>query len=172
MEKNYKELLPSITTMVFDVDGVLTNNEVLLLGNGEMARTMSIRDGFALKYGVDQGLNIAVITGARQEPVRDRLKALGVVDVYMGVEDKVSVFREYTHKRDISPEHVLYMGDDIPDLDVMDVVGVSACPNDSVEEVKGISKYVSHKDGGKGCVRDIVQQTLKVQGKWFPHSEL
>ncbi len=169
MEKNFKQILPAITTMIFDVDGVLTNNEVFLLESGKMARVMSIRDGFALKMAVKAGMNVAVFSAGRYEPVRDRLNALGIGDVFLGVEDKVDRFEEFIQDRGILPENVLYMGDDIPDRPVMTSVGLSACPNDAVEEVQFISQYISPKNGGEGCVRDIVQQILKVQSLWFYH---
>lgn len=165
-EKSYKEYLEHITTFIFDVDGVLTDGTIVLTTNGEMLRNMNIKDGYALKTAIQEGYNICVISGGTNEGVRVRLKGLGITDIYLGASHKTQQLDEYFDVYDIKPENVLYMGDDIPDIPAMKMVGLPCCPQDATVEVKEISKYVSHKKGGKGCVRDVIEQTLKVQGKW------
>ena len=163
---NYKALLPNITTFIFDVDGVLTNGKVLITSQGEMYREMDTKDGYALKCALVQGFKICIISGGTNEGVRDRLKALGVYDIYLGAHHKGEPFQDLLDSYNLSPDEILYMGDDVPDIEVMKQVAVAACPQDAVADVKKISNYISHKKGGEGCVRDIVEQTLRVQGKW------
>ncbi|MBQ0732949.1 KdsC family phosphatase [Aquimarina celericrescens] len=167
MEKSYKEYLRHITTFIFDVDGVLTDGIVIINTDGELLRTMSIKDGYALKTAVQQGFNVCIISGGKNEGVRQRLKGLGITDIYLGAHHKVEQLDEYLDIYNIKSENVLYMGDDIPDMPVMQMVGLPTCPQDAVAEIKEISKYVSFKKGGKGCVRDVIEQVLKVQGKWI-----
>lgn len=165
-DKSYKEHLADLNTFIFDVDGVLTDGSILVTTDGEMLRTMSIKDGFALKTAVDAGFNICVISGGSNEGVRKRLAGLGIKDVFLGAANKIEQLNAYMNKCNITAHQVLYMGDDIPDYPVMNMVGFPCCPQDAVPEIKAISKYVSHKNGGKGAVRDIIEQVLKVQGKW------
>lgn len=167
MEKSYKEYLKHITTFVFDVDGVLTDGSISITTEGEMYRTMHTKDGFALKTALENGFNICVISGGTNEGVRARLKGLGITDIHLGAHHKTETMAAYFKANKLQKENVLYMGDDIPDLWVMQEVGLPCCPQDAVPEIKAISKYVSHKKGGKGCVRDIIEQVLKVQGKWL-----
>jgi len=166
MEKSYKELLPEITTFVFDVDGVLTDGNVQITTSGELYRTMNTKDGFALKIAVEKGYNVCIISGGSNEGVRKRLEGLGLTDIHLGVHHKNELLKTYLKENNIAPHQALFMGDDIPDFDVMHTVGLACCPQDAVPEIKGISKYISHKNGGQGCVRDIIEQVLKVQGKW------
>ena len=166
MEKSYKELLNDITTFIFDVDGVLTDSSVHISENGEMLRIMNIRDGYAMKAALESGYNVCIISGGKNEGVRIRLKNLGIHDIYLGSSNKVETFKEYIDLYGIQPENVLYMGDDIPDYHVMKLVGLATCPQDAVAEIKAISNYISHKNGGKGAVREIIEQVMKVQGKW------
>jgi 3-deoxy-D-manno-octulosonate 8-phosphate phosphatase (KDO 8-P phosphatase) len=166
MAKSYKEIMNDITTFVFDVDGVLTDSSVHITPTGEMLRIMNIRDGFALKAAVESGYHVCIISGGSNEGVRIRLKNLGVTDIYLGSFDKVETFHEYCDAYQINPEQVLYMGDDIPDYHVMKLVGLPTCPQDAVAEIKAISKYISHKNGGKGAAREVIEQVMKVQGKW------
>lgn len=165
-DKSYKEYLNHITTFIFDVDGVLTDGSVTITTNGELMRTMNTKDGYALKTAIDAGYNVCVISGGTNEGVRLRLRGLGLTDIYLGAHDKVEHLKEYFEIYNIKAENVLFMGDDIPDYQVMKMVGLPCCPQDSVPEIKAISKYVSHKNGGKGAVRDVIEQVLKVQGKW------
>ena len=166
MEKSYKELLNNITTFIFDVDGVLTDSSVHVTPTGEMLRIMNIRDGFAMKAAIESGYAICIISGGNNEGVHIRLKNLGITDIHLAAPDKVATFKEYTQLYNINPEHVLYMGDDIPDYHVMQLVGLPTCPQDASPEIKAICKYISHKKGGKGAVREIIEQVMKVQGKW------
>lgn len=167
MSKSYKELMNDITTFIFDVDGVLTDGTIHVAPNGEMLRNMHIRDGYAMKAAVEIGYTVCIISGGSNEGVRIRLRNLGITDIHLGVPDKVETFKEFIDVYNIKPEQVLYMGDDIPDFFVMQLVGLPTCPQDSAPEIKEISKYISHKKGGTGCVRDVIEQVMKVQGKWM-----
>jgi len=166
MEKSYKEIMPTITTFIFDVDGVLTDGVVTITTTGEMIRNMHTKDGYALKTAVDAGYNVCIISGGTNEGVRKRLEGLGITQIYLGAHQKLEQFYEYCDGHEIKPENILYMGDDIPDYPVMKKVGLPCCPLDAVPEIQEISTYVSQKNGGKGCVRDVIEQVLKVQGKW------
>ncbi|HNU58910.1 MAG TPA: HAD-IIIA family hydrolase [Aquaticitalea sp.] len=165
-DKSYKEYLGHITTFIFDVDGVLTDGTITLTTSGEMLRTMHTKDGFALKMAVQQGFNVCIISGGSNEGVRIRLNGLGVTDIYLGAHNKIEQLNQYMAHKNIKPAHILYMGDDIPDYPVMKLAGLPTCPQDAVPEIKAISKYISHRNGGHGCVRDVIEQVLKVQGKW------
>ena len=164
---SYKKYLAKITTLIFDVDGVLTDGSIIVATNGDMYRKMHTKDGYALKTAVDKGFNVCIISGGNNEGVRLRLKGLGIKDVHLGAHHKTETMNTYLEENSILKEQVLYMGDDIPDLQVMKEVGLPCCPQDAVPEIKRISKYVSHKKGGKGCVRDVIEQVLKVQNKWL-----
>lgn len=166
MEKNYKELLADITTFVFDVDGVFTDGTVLVTSSGELLRSMSVKDGYAVKTAIQKGYNVCIITGGTNPGVKERLKGLGVTDFYMGAHHKLDPLEEYMELYKIDRRNVLYMGDDLPDIPPMKVVALPSSPQNAVAEVKAISAYVSHKNGGEGCVRDIVEQVLKVRGDW------
>ena len=166
MEKSYKEIMPQITTFIFDVDGVLTDGTVTIFPNGELIREMNTKDGYALKTAVDLGYNVCIITGGTNASVKSRLAGLGITDIYLGAHNKIDQLHEYLEINEISSENVLYMGDDIPDYPPMEMVGLPTCPKDAVPEIQNISKYISQKRGGKGCVRDVIEQVLKVQDKW------
>ena len=163
---SYKQLLINITTLVFDVDGVLTDGTININTEGEMFRTMHTKDGFALKEALNKGLNICIISGGTNEGVRKRLTGLGIKDIHLGAHHKTETLEKYIADNNLNREHVLYMGDDIPDYHVMQSIGLPCCPQDAVPEIKALSKYVSHKNGGHGCVRDVIEQILKVQNKW------
>ncbi len=165
-DKSYKEYLADINTFIFDVDGVLTDGTITVTTDGEMLRTMNIKDGFALKTAIDAGFNVCIISGGSNEGVRKRLAGLGIKDIYLGAHNKIEQLNEYMSKHNITKKQVLYMGDDIPDYPVMELVGLPCCPQDAVPEIKSVSKYISHKNGGKGAVRDVIEQVLKVQDKW------
>ncbi len=169
MTKNYKELLKDITTFVFDVDGVFTDSSILITTKGELLRKMSVRDGYAVKTALSQGYRICIISGGTNEGVRERMQALGVTDIFLGAAYKEESLREYLMDYDLRPEEVLYMGDDIPDIPAMQMSGIIACPQNAVAEVKRISHYISHLAGGEGCVREIIEQVLKVRGHWHTH---
>ena len=165
-DKNYKELLNEITTFIFDVDGVLTDGSIIINTEGELFRNMNVKDGYAMKTAIDKGYRVCIISGGNNEGVRKRLRGLGITDIHLGVSDKIAVLNEYFDVYNIDSKAALYMGDDIPDFHAMQLVGLPCCPNDAVAEIKSIAKYISHKKGGKGCVRDVIEQVLKVQGKW------
>ncbi|OBQ52841.1 HAD-IIIA family hydrolase [Tamlana sp. s12] len=165
-EKSYKEYLEHITTFIFDVDGVLTDGSVTVTTSGEMLRTMNTKDGYALSTAAAQGYNICIISGGKNEGVRVRLENLGIKDIYLGAKNKIEQLEDYFKKNNINAENVLYMGDDIPDYPVMQIIGLPCCPQDAVPEIKNISKYISHKKGGEGAVRDVIEQVLKIQSKW------
>ena len=167
MEKSYKEYLNDITTFVFDVDGVLTNGSVQVTTDGDLIRTMSVKDGYALKQAVKAGYTVCIISGGKNEGVRTRLRELGITDIYLGIDDKVEQLDEFFDIYDIKAENVLYMGDDIPDMYPMKLIALPTCPQDAVPEVKEVSKYISHKNGGDGCARDVIEQVMKVQDKWI-----
>ncbi|MFO7720970.1 MAG: HAD-IIIA family hydrolase [Gillisia sp.] len=171
MEKNYKEYLNHIDTFIFDVDGVLTNGSIQISTQGELLRTMNIKDGYALKTAQLAGYNVCIISGGKNEGVRKRLRDLGITNIFLGIQDKVEKLDEFFDVYEINPENVVYMGDDIPDLYAMKMVGMPCCPQDAVPEIKAISRYISHKKGGKGCVRDVIEQVLKVQGKWMQNHD-
>lgn len=166
MEKSYKESLKDIDTFVFDVDGVFTDSTLIITTEGDMLRKMSVKDGYALKTAIDKGYNVCIISGGTNEGVRNRLKALGVTDIYLGAHHKMDALEEYMDMYGTVAATMLYMGDDIPDIPPMRTVALPTCPQNAVPEVKAISKYVSHKNGGEGCVRDVIEQVLKVRGDW------
>jgi len=159
-------LLKKVTTFVFDVDGVLTDGFLSVLPNGVMARRMNIKDGYALQLAVKKGYNVVIISGGVSEDVMNRLQKLGVSAVFMGVENKLETLEEYILQHNISIDEVLFMGDDIPDLKVMQQVGLACCPADAVLEIKEVSKYISPINGGYGCGRDVIEKVLKLRGSW------
>ncbi len=167
MEKNYKEKLHDISTFCFDVDGVFTNNIVLLADNGEQLRTANVRDGYAVQLAVKKGLRIAIISGGKNEAVRKGFEGLGVTEIYLGSSHKIEVFRLFMEKHGLAPENICYVGDDIPDFGIMSNVGLACCPADAVPEIKSVAHYISPKNGGEGVVRDILEQALKVKGLWM-----
>ncbi len=155
-----------ITTFIFDVDGVLTDSSVHITPSGEMLRTMNIKDGFAMKAAIDSGYKVCIISGGSNEGVRIRLQNLGITDIFLGVPDKVAVFQTYISTNQINASQVLYMGDDLPDFHVMQLTGLPTCPQDSSPEIKAIAAYISHQNGGKGAVRDVIEQVMKTQNSW------
>ena len=159
----------SVTTFVFDLDGVLTDGTFTLLPGGVMARRMNVKDGYALQLAIKKGYRVVVISGSTSEEAVSRLNRLGITQVYMKVLDKVSRLDAYRIEHGLAWAEMLFMGDDIPDYHVMQLVGLPTCPQDSSPEIKVISKYISHKNGGKGAVREVIEQVMKVQGKWTMH---
>ncbi len=164
---NYKEKLIDITTLIFDFDGVLSDGKVLVMPDGEQLRMSNVRDGYAIQLAIKKGLNIAIISGGRSVSMQKRFEALNVVDVFLGVDNKFCKFEEYLKSKNLTTDEVLYMGDDIPDYHVMKASALATCPADAAEEIKAISHYISKHKGGEGCVRDIIEQVLKVKGLWF-----
>ena len=160
------ELFKKITTLVFDVDGVLTDGTLMILPGGVMARSMNAKDGYALQLAVKRGYNVVIISGGASEEVTDRLNKLGVAEVFMKVTDKIKVLTEFVQKKQLSWDEVLYMGDDIPDLTAMKRAGLACCPADAVAEIKEICAYISPFNGGFGCGRDVIEKVLKLRGDW------
>lgn len=163
--------LKKIKAIFFDVDGVLSCETIPMDSSGEPMRTLNIKDGYAIQFAVKCGLHIAIITGGKTEAIRKRYQGLGVKDIYLGAAVKTREYNELMNKYNLKPEEVLYMGDDIPDYEVLTMVGLPCCPSDAAPEIKSVCKYISHKEGGKGCGRDVIEQVLRAQGKWMSHEE-
>jgi 3-deoxy-D-manno-octulosonate 8-phosphate phosphatase (KDO 8-P phosphatase) len=158
--------LSKIRAIIFDVDGVLSQETITLAADGEPLRTVNIKDGYAIQLAVKLGLRIVILTGAKTEGVRVRYERLGVEDIFLGCAVKVKTYDEFLRKYSLKDEEVMFMGDDIPDLEVLGRVGCPVCPKDACHEVSQASLYVSHLRGGHGCGRDVIEQTLRAQGKW------
>lgn len=169
---NVLALFKNVTTFVFDVDGVLTDGSLLVLPNGIWARKMNIKDGYALQLAIKKGYRIAIISGSYSEEVKDRLNKLGVQDVFMKIKDKKQFLQQYTQQHNLQKQEVLFMGDDMPDFEVMQSIGLPCCPSDAVPEIKSISLYISQIAGGEGCVRDVIEKTLKLNGHWTIGSDV
>lgn len=164
--KSYKEKLPEITTFIFDIDGVLTNNEILVF-NDQVVRNLHSKDGYILQLAARKGYKIFIISGGNCEDVKKRLLGAGVTEVHLKVSNKLQVYHDICERFSLKDEEILYMGDDIPDIPVLKLVGVSCCPQDAAIDVKALVEYQSPLDGGKGCVREIMEQVLRVQGQWM-----
>ncbi|MBS1657383.1 MAG: HAD hydrolase family protein [Bacteroidetes bacterium] len=165
-QQHYLSLFKQATAIVMDVDGVLTDGSLVITEEGNQLRTMNIRDGFAIRRAVDNGMKLAVVSGGRSQGVLSRLSALGIENVRISVEEKVNVLKRLTDELNLDLATTIYIGDDIPDLEVMKLCGIPCCPADAASEVMAISKYISPLKGGSGCVRDILEKVLKLQGKW------
>ncbi len=166
MEKNFKALLRNVKAIILDMDGVLTDGTLLLIPGSDPVRNMNIKDGYAMQLAIKKGYLLAVISGGKSAEAADRLKKLGITEIKMAVNDKMEALSEIMHLYDLKEEQIMYMGDDLPDMEVMMKIGVPVCPSDAAFEVKQISKYVSPIKGGKGCVRDVIQQVLMVNKHW------
>ena len=162
--------LKKIKAIFFDVDGVLSCETIPQHPNGDPMRTVNIKDGYAMQHAVKCGLVLAIITGGRAEAVRVRYEGLGIKDVVLGAAVKIKVYNELKEKYGLADEEIIYVGDDIPDYEVLTVCGLPCCPADAAPEIKSVCKYISHKNGGQGCVRDIVEQVLKAQNLWMHNS--
>ena len=163
---NYKTKLANIELFAFDYDGVFTNGTVLLMPDGSEVRQASTRDGFAVQWAVKQGLKLALLTGGSEKAVAARMVKLGIQEVHLRCEDKFESLKALCKNLQIPLDKVAYMGDDIPDIIAMREVGLAACPEDAVEEVRNIAQYISPKGGGKGCVRDLLEQAMRLKGIW------
>ncbi len=159
--------LKKIRALIFDVDGVLSAETISQGSDGEPVRTVNIKDGYALRLAQMSGLHVAIITGAHPEAIRRRYQLLGIEDVFLSCSVKTETYEQLKQKYGFSDDEVIYMGDDIPDYEIMQMVGCPVCPADAAPEIKAISLYVSHLRGGYGCVRDVIEQVLKSQGKWM-----
>ena len=163
---NFKEDIARIEAMIFDVDGVMTDGRIIPTAEGDFIRCYNCKDGYALAYAIRHGYRVCVITGGYGKILERRLRMLGMQDFYIDCMDKISTLREYMKKYNLNPENVLYMGDDIPDLECMREVGMPVCPADAASDVIAASRYVSEFDGGRGAVRDIVEQVLRAKDDW------
>lgn len=159
--------LTKIKALAFDVDGVLSAETIVLHPNGEPMRTVNIKDGYALQLAVKMGLHVAIITGGKTDAVRKRYEGLGIPDVYLGCSVKIKTYDDFLNKYGLKDEEVLYMGDDIPDYEIMKRCGCPCAPSDAAPEIKELSVYISHHKGGHGCGRDIVEQVLRAKGLWL-----
>ncbi len=163
----FKEELTKVKAFVFDVDGVISAATQVLTPEGETVRTSNLKDGFALVYAVRIGYPVCVITGGKTIEVFKRCEKIGIKDIYAGSLRKLPCLYDFLEKYNLKAEEVLYMGDDLPDYPAMKVVGIPVCPNDAAPEIKAISHYISDKNGGEGCVRDVLEQVMRAQGKWI-----
>ncbi|MFA8436449.1 MAG: KdsC family phosphatase [Marinifilaceae bacterium] len=163
----FKEDLMKVKAFIFDVDGVLSNECITIDSDGELLRTANTKDGYAIQYAVKKGYPIAIITGGKSDAVEMRYRGLGVKDMYMASKDKIKDFEDFIGKHNLDPDTIMYMGDDLPDFEVMQRIGIPTCPANAVEQIKAISSYISDKEGGHGCVRDVVEQVLRAHGQWM-----
>jgi 3-deoxy-D-manno-octulosonate 8-phosphate phosphatase (KDO 8-P phosphatase) len=164
---NFKQRLSHIKCFVFDVDGVLTNGQLLITHEGQQLRSMNIKDGYALQLAVKQGYHVCIISGAVSEGVQKRLNSLGIKEVFIGVRDKKVKLNELAQQYQLKMEEILYMGDDMPDIEAMQCCAIACCPSDAVQQVKNVCIYASPLKGGDGCVRDVIEQALTLHGKWM-----
>ncbi len=164
--KNFKEKISHIKAFAFDCDGVLTNGKLIMMEDGEILRIYDAKDGQGIVFALKKGFPVAIITGGKGRALDARFKKLGVEDVYTLSEDKVACLMDFCEKHNLTPEEVMYVGDDVPDIPVMKVCGLAVAPSDAVLEVKAIAHHVSSYGGGNGCVRDLIEQVLKSQDKW------
>ncbi len=164
---NYREKLSKINTFIFDYDGVLTDCTVIIDSTGNALRRSNVKDGYALQLAVKKNYKVAVISGGYSDTIKMRMDSLNIKDVFMSVEKKIDRYEQYLTENNITDENVLFMGDDIPDYPLMQRAGVATCPADAAEEIKSLATYISHHKGGRGCVRDVIEQVMKVQGLWM-----
>jgi len=164
---NFKEDLVKVKAFVFDIDGVLSMQTISLNVFGVPNRTVNLRDGYALQLAVRKGYQICVISGSSSKEYQKRLKLLGVTDIFLNSRSKLNHFNTFLKKHNLSKSDVLFMGDDIPDYEVMKEAGVAVCPSDADSEIKQLASYISDKKGGEGCVRDIIEQVLRLHNKWM-----
>jgi len=163
----FKEELMKVKAFVFDVDGVLSKATQVLSPDGETVRTSNLKDGFALVYAIRIGYPVCIITGGKTIEVIKRCEKIGIKNLYAGSLKKLPSLYDFLEKNDLKAEEVMYMGDDLPDYPAMKIVGVPVCPRDAATEIKEISHYISDKDGGDGCIRDVLEQVMRAQGKWI-----
>ncbi len=172
MSMNILDQFKQITTFVFDVDGVLTDGTLFVFDDGQFVRRMNIKDGFALQLAIKKGYRVAVISGGTSDAVTQRLSRLGIQDVFMQVTDKKSKLAAYVQQHKLKWNEVLFMGDDIPDYEVMQQVGLPCAPADAVMEIKQIAKYISLQPGGQGCAREVIEKVLKLNDHWELHTDV
>ncbi|MEO6069354.1 MAG: HAD hydrolase family protein [Chitinophagaceae bacterium] len=163
---NVLELFKPVTTFVFDIDGVFTDGNIILLQDGLQARQMNVKDGLALQMALKNNYQVVIISGGYSEPVLNRFRYLGVAHVFLAIKNKAVFLDQFFEEHNISWDHVLYMGDDLPDISVLQKSGLACCPADAVREVKEVSTYISPFNGGYGCVRDVIEKVLKLNDHW------
>lgn len=168
---NFKEDIVKTEAFIFDVDGVMTDGGIMPLVDGDFIRKYYAKDGYAIAYALRMGYKVCIITGGRGATLDHRLKMLGITDVYLDCIDKISAMQDFFARHGLDPANVIYMGDDIPDLECMKAVGIPVCPSDAASEVIEASRYVSEFAGGHGCVRDIIEQVLRARGDWARDSQ-
>jgi 3-deoxy-D-manno-octulosonate 8-phosphate phosphatase (KDO 8-P phosphatase) len=166
MDLSYKQKLKNIRCFVFDVDGVLTNGMLHITTEGNLLRAMNIKDGYAMQLAIKKGYQLIIISGGKDEGVRIRLQKLGIQEVHLAVPNKLPFYLNLMNQQKFTPEQVLYMGDDMPDLEVMKHAGLACCPKDAIHQIKSSSHYVSPFNGGEGCVRDVIEQVLILNNHW------
>jgi 3-deoxy-D-manno-octulosonate 8-phosphate phosphatase (KDO 8-P phosphatase) len=169
---NVLEHFQDINTFIFDVDGVLTDGSVLLLENGLQARRMNVKDGLALQMALKNGYKVIIVSGGSSEPIIHRLQYLGLTEINLGLKDKLKFLEAYVAQNNLRWQQILYMGDDLPDIPVLEKVGLPCCPADAAIEVRTISKYISSVNGGYGCVRDVIEKVLKLNDHWKYHTDI
>jgi 3-deoxy-D-manno-octulosonate 8-phosphate phosphatase (KDO 8-P phosphatase) len=167
--KNRLEYFKHITTFIFDVDGVMTDGTIQSTNEGHALRTFHTRDGYAIRRAIEEGLKVVVITGGKGNSIESRMKYLGVTQFYTGVGDKMPVYQRFIETHNLKPAEIIYMGDDVNDLTVMRKVGLACCPADACPEIQEVSHYISPINGGKGCVRDVIEKVMKLRGNWMNH---
>jgi 3-deoxy-D-manno-octulosonate 8-phosphate phosphatase (KDO 8-P phosphatase) len=164
---NFKEDLVKIKAFVFDIDGVLSKQTIALNSFGVPSRTVNLRDGYALQLAVKKGYQVGVISGCKSNEYQKRLKRLGINDIYLNSRTKIEHFNNFIRKHNLERSEVMYMGDDIPDYEVMKEAGLAVCPSDADSEIKQVSSYISDRKGGEGCARDVIEQVLRLHNKWM-----
>ncbi|MBQ7280392.1 MAG: HAD-IIIA family hydrolase [Bacteroidales bacterium] len=165
-----QDSLKKIRAILFDCDGVMTDGSAWILYNGDAIRSFNVKDGYAIQYAVKKGYILALITGANSQSTVNRMQYLGVKHIFSGCANKMQTYRQFLDEQQLTSEQVLYMGDDIPDYEIMRQVGIAACPADAVPEILEVAHYISPIKGGHGCLRDVIEQVLRAQGQWF-HSD-
>lgn len=163
--------LNKITTIIFDVDGVLSTSTIPMSAEGNPMRSVNIKDGYAIQLAVKHGLRLAIITGGKDDAIMGRYSKLGMSDIFMGCGIKIEVLRKYMAEHNLTREEIIYVGDDIPDYEVMHEVGCPCCPKDACSDIRDISAYISPYDGGRGCARDILEQVMRAQGLWLKNEK-
>lgn len=166
---NFKEDIARAEAFFFDVDGVFTDGSIVPLADGDFLRAYNAKDGYAVSYAVKEGYRIFIITGGRGDILSKRFTYLGVTELHINASDKVKILKDILERHGLNPQNVIFMGDDLPDLECMKAVGIPVCPADAASEIIEASRYVSEFAGGKGCVRDIIEQVLRAHGKWGAH---
>ena len=170
-KRNFKEIIADVEAFIFDVDGVMTDGKIIPIAGGDFIRCYYAKDGYALAYAVKHGCNVCVISGGFGDNLASRIKRLGIEHSYLGCMDKIAALHDFAAKTGVNLKNAIYMGDDIPDYEVMKRCGCPCCPADAAPEIKEASIYISHLDGGHGCGRDVLEQVLRAQGKWMADSK-